>query len=236
MRKLRFKGDIHREKRKEKAELKNSKKEAYVPLWKTAYSAGDISGPLVLLRKGFCVSSDEENTLFMKPISKKEPEDVYEVFVGICFPSGKFGLKNANNKFLGSDENGKLFLSREALGLQEEWTLYSEEGGFAFQNFYQKYLSCNEEHILAAGSSKVLKNEIFEVRIQTGRREKLKEKDNTEFESNSGRMGTKRTMPVDRMTFSTEEEKQLKKAKKSGRIREALLLHRSKLKNDKFCK
>jgi len=162
----------------------------------------------------------------------------------------------AEGKFLGSTTHGLVAADREARGPQEEWTPVilprdSGAGGMvAFQNVYEKYLAIDEAAggalQLRADSDTVGFNERFWVKVQGKfkkeaneeiRKKSLKDGDeervNKIDEASTNRMY--QTWGMNRSVVSSDDKQGLKSARKDGRLAEALLDRRAKLKSDRFC-
>ncbi|KAK3818492.1 MAG: FRG1-like family-domain-containing protein [Benniella sp.] len=211
-------------------------------------------------------SLDEEESSSNAPVSfdMAEPTAVAQVFVVTMIPdSDRLTLKTHNGRYLSADKFGIVSADSEAIGMREEWTVVvrtDEEGGICLQSHYGKFLSVDE---VAAGESKkgsssssaisgpstkfqvradsdvIGFGEIFQAKIQARFRKKVKK-------TNEARISTKdyefeqsrkfQTWNHGRVVVSQEDSGELRKAKKEGRMSEALLDRREKLKSDRYCK
>ncbi|KAI0082649.1 hypothetical protein K474DRAFT_1632854 [Panus rudis PR-1116 ss-1] len=146
-------------------------------------------------------------------------------------------------KFLSCDKHGIVSADREARGPQEEWTpVVFPDGMVAFQNVYEKYLSVDEvaggTMSLRGDSEEVGFRERFWVKIQSkykkeANAEEKKRKEGLSMDSNLDEASVNKTYQAwgaGRSVLSAEDKKELKKAKKEGRLAEALLDRRAKLK------
>ncbi|KAG8899899.1 hypothetical protein FRB99_006389 [Tulasnella sp. 403] len=165
-------------------------------------------------------------------------------------------LRTADGKFLSCDTHGVVSSDREARGPQEEWTpVILPEGMVAFQNTYEKYLSVDEVAggtlQLRGDSEEVGFGERFHVKIQAEYKRKAWEEDRKRKEVETmdkiDEAGTNKKYQawgagrsivseadgtdVARYGLRTIDFK-LKKARKEGRLSEALLDRRAKLKSD----
>ncbi|KAL4251745.1 FRG1 family protein [Abortiporus biennis] len=151
-------------------------------------------------------------------------------------------------KFLSCDKHGLVSADREARGPQEEWTpVVFPDGMVAFQNVYEKYLSIDEvaggQLALRGDSEEVGFRERFWVKIQSkyqkeAHAEEKKRKEGMSMDSNVDEASANKLYQAwgaGRSVVSVEDKKSLKKAKKEGRLAEALLDRRAKLKSDRFC-
>lgn len=189
--------------------------------------------------------TDPENV----PLLSLEPNDVQHVWVTTRVAgSDTINLRTPNGKFLSSDKHGLVSADREARGPQEEWTpLILEDGMVALQNMYGTYLGLDE----VAGGTLSLRadaespgfQEKWWVKVQFGHKKKAgeeerKRKEVTEGMSKIDEASTNRIYQAwgaGRSVVSSEDTKVLKKAKKEGRLAEAMLDRRAKLKSDRFC-
>ncbi|GJE87168.1 FRG1-like domain-containing protein [Phanerochaete sordida] len=151
-------------------------------------------------------------------------------------------------KFLSCDKHGIVSADREARGPQEEWTpVVFPDGMVAFQNIYEKYLAVDEvaggQLALRGDSEEVGFRERFWVKIQSkykkeAHAEERKRKEGMSIDDNLDEASANKTFQAwgaGRSILSTDDKKELKKAKKEGRLAEALLDRRAKLKSDRFC-
>jgi len=151
-------------------------------------------------------------------------------------------------KFLSCDKHGIVSADREARGPQEEWTpVVFPDGMVAFQNIYEKYLAVDEvaggQLALRGDSEEVGFRERFWAKIQSkyqkeAHAEEKKRKEGMSLDANLDEASVNKTYQAwgaGRSVLSTNDKKELKKAKKEGRLAEALLDRRAKLKSDRFC-
>ncbi|KAF9564397.1 hypothetical protein CPC08DRAFT_705352 [Agrocybe pediades] len=181
----------------------------------------------------------------------RTPTDVSQVWV-ITRVAGSSTINirtgTGEGKFISCDSHGLVSADRDARGPQEEWTpVVLPDGMVAFMNVYEKYLSVDE----AAGGTLQLRGdseevgfaERFWVKIQykykkEAHEEEKKRKDGltappTVDESSTNRIH--QAWGAGRSVVSDADKKELKKARKEGRLAEAMLDRRAKLKSDRFC-
>jgi len=155
---------------------------------------------------------------------------------------------SAEGKFLSCDIHGLVAADREARGPQEEWTPVIVEGGMvAFQNNYEKYLSVDEVAggtlQLRGDSENIGFRERFWVKVQNKYKkeageEERKKKDGENLKRKIDEAETNhiyQAWGMGRSVVSGGDTRELKKARKEGRLTEALLDRRAKLKSDRFC-
>ncbi|KAI0699693.1 FRG1-like family-domain-containing protein [Cytidiella melzeri] len=151
-------------------------------------------------------------------------------------------------KFMSCDKHGIVSADREARGPQEEWTpVVFPDGMVAFQNVYEKYLSIDEvaggNMALRGDSEEVGFKERFWVKIQSkykkeAHEEEKKRKEGMSVDPNIDEASTNKIYQAwgaGKSVVSADDKKALKKAKKEGRLAEAMLDRRAKLKSDRFC-
>ncbi|KAG6888892.1 hypothetical protein C0992_007216 [Termitomyces sp. T32_za158] len=175
----------------------------------------------------------------------RTPTDVSQVWVTTRVAgSSTVNLRTGTGegKFLSCDTHGIVSADRDARGPQEEWTpVVLPDGMVAFMNVYEKYLSVDEiaggNLQLRGDSDEVGFRERFWVKIQSKYKKEAHEEEKKKEgvsekpkinEESSNRLY--QTWGAGRLVVSTEEKTELKKARKEGRLAEALLDRRSKLK------
>ncbi|KAF8077836.1 FRG1-like family-domain-containing protein [Lyophyllum atratum] len=180
----------------------------------------------------------------------RTPTDVSQVWVTTRVagsPTVNLRTGTGEGKFMSCDAHGLVSADRDARGPQEEWTpVVVSDGMVAFMNVYEKYLSVDEVAggalQLRGDSDEVGFRERFWVKIQS----KYKKEANEEEKKKEGVSDTPKinetatnqlyqTWGAGRLVSSHEDKKELKKARKEGRLAEAMLDRRAKLKSDRFC-
>jgi len=183
----------------------------------------------------------------------RTPTDVSQVWVITRIAgSATINLRTGTGegKFLSCDAHGLVSADRDARGPQEEWTpVVLPDGMVAFMNVYEKYLSIDEVAggaiVLRGDSEEVGFRERFWIKVQY----KYKKEANEEEKQKNLRDGVSDAIRIDeagtnklyqawgmgRSFVSDVDKKELKRAKKQGRLAEELLDRRSKLKSDRFC-
>jgi len=189
-----------------------------------------------------------------EPATSLAPTEVSHVWV-ITRVAGSLtvNLRTATGKFMSCDAHGVVSADREARGPQEEWTPIffpdTEPPMVAFQNSYGKFLGVDE----VAGGALTLRgdtdepgfNERFFVKVQYEYKKKATEEERKKnLAADLERSGKIDEVAVNakfhtwgagRSVVSSDDKRELKKARKEGRLNEAMLDRRSKLKSDRFC-
>ena len=249
---LRFKGES--KKRKAKPSHSTSKEENQeqdiVDGWVRVESIQEISGPCLILStaisKTSILSCDTQFALFFSPIVyddliRIEPTSVNQVFQAKrLLDTNKIAIKSCFERHLGTDKFGLVECNKLAVGMDTEWEIIQKEDGFAFQSSWNSYLSVfipSSESLkdvkLRCDSDSIGFKETFIILCQASvlsQAKKIKkekeldilalEKDKLrEFQGNS--------------KLGSDFGLGLSKAVKQGKLNEALLDKRSKLKRDK---
>lgn len=192
----------------------------------------------------------EDSSGKLPSLLERTPSEVSQVWVTTRVagsPTINFRTGTGEGKFLSCDKHGLVSADREARGPQEEWTpIVFPDGMVAFQNIYEKFLGVDEvaggTMALRGDSDQVGFAERFWVKIQHKyKKEAHEEKKKKELkmdEVNIDETSTNKLYQAwgaGRSITSAEDKKELKRAKKEGRLAEALLERRAKLKSDRFC-
>ncbi|KAF8643882.1 hypothetical protein AX16_008898 [Volvariella volvacea WC 439] len=180
------------------------------------------------------------------PLLDRAPTDVAQVWVITRVagsPTINLRTGTGEGKFLSCDAHGLVSADRDARGPQEEWTpVLLPDGMVAFMNIYEKYLGVDEvaggNLQLRGDSEEVGFRERFWVKIQykykkEAHEEEKKKKDGSVNVQHIDEEGTNRihqAWGAGRVVLSKEDKKELKRARKEGRLAEALLDRRAKLK------
>ncbi|KAH8107039.1 FRG1-like family-domain-containing protein [Cristinia sonorae] len=184
-------------------------------------------------------------------ILSRTPTEVSQVWVTTRVagsPTINLRTGTGEGKFLSCDKHGLVSAYREARGPEEEWTpVVFPDGMVAFQNVYEKYLGVDE----VAGGTLSLRGDADEVGF--GERFFVKIQNKYKKEAHAEARKKREGMSIDaihdeatankmhqawgagRSVVSSDDKKELKKARKEGRLAEALLDRRAKLKSDRFC-
>ncbi|KAJ6623514.1 FRG1-like family-domain-containing protein [Mycena sp. CBHHK59/15] len=184
-------------------------------------------------------------------VLERTPTDVSQVWVITRVagsPTINLRTGTGEGKFLSCDAHGLVSADRDARGPQEEWTpVIMPDGMVAFMNVYEKYLSVDEvaggSMELRGDSDEVGFRERFWIKVQykyqkEANEEEKQKKDGLSDPVRIDEIGTNKlyqTWGMGRIVTSDADKKELKRARKEGRLAEAMLDRRSKLKSDRFC-
>ncbi|KAJ7632747.1 FRG1-like family-domain-containing protein [Roridomyces roridus] len=184
-------------------------------------------------------------------VLERTPTDVSQVWVITRVagsPTINLRTGTGEGKFLSCDAHGLVSADRDARGPQEEWTpVILPDGMVAFMNVYEKYLSVDEvaggAMELRGDSEEVGFRERFWIKVQykykkEANEEEKQKKDGLSDPVRIDETGTNKiyqTWGMGRSVVSDADKKELKRARKEGRLAEAMLDRRAKLKSDRFC-
>ncbi|GAW01207.1 FRG1-like family-domain-containing protein [Lentinula edodes] len=182
---------------------------------------------------------------------ERTPTDISQVWVTTRVagsPTINIRSGSGEGKFLSANTLGIVSCDRDARGPQEEWTpVIMPDGMTALMNSYEKYLGIDEvaggSLQLRADSDEVGFKERFWLKIQSKYKKEANEEEKTKKEGMAGppKIDESATNHLyqawgaGRSVVSSHDKKELKRARKEGRLAEALLDRRAKLKSDRFC-
>ncbi|KIY72079.1 hypothetical protein CYLTODRAFT_368209 [Cylindrobasidium torrendii FP15055 ss-10] len=194
---------------------------------------------------------DDEAPAVDVPLLERTPTDVGQVWVTTRVAgSSTINLRSGTGegKFLSCDAHGIVTADRDARGPQEEWTpVVFPDGMVAFMNVYEKYLGIDEVAggalTLRGDSEEVGFKERFWVKIQFKYKKEANDEERQKKDGlaagtkidEAGANKTFQTWGAGRSVVSQADKKELKRAQKEGRLGEAMLERRAKLKSDRFC-
>ncbi|KAI7902713.1 FRG1-like family-domain-containing protein [Cokeromyces recurvatus] len=250
--KLVFKGDKEHKKKKRKhrsSEHEDREIEGSTDqVWVRADAIEDLVGPLFITHPSeppICVCVDEDDRFLAYPLpdtATPEPIIMQQVFVGarVIGSTDAFTLKSANGKYLKCDKFGVVSCDSEAIGGQEEWKPVLTDAGIAFENVHGKFLMVDE---IAGGGVRIRADaddvgfcETFRVYCQA----RFKYKQKTKKKGGQGAISESNIKKYQSYggskAYTEEDKRELKRAKTEGRLAEALLDRREKLKADRYCK
>ncbi|KAI8992515.1 FRG1-like family-domain-containing protein [Pilobolus umbonatus] len=254
--KLTFKGEKEHKKKKRKHRSDETEETGFADttnqVWVCADRLEDLMGPLFITHPSdppVCLTVDEFDRFMAYPLPQlseesPEPTIMQQVFVGsrVVGSTDAFTLKSSQGKYLRSDKFGVVSCDSEAIGGQEEWRPVITEAGIAFENVHNKYLMVDE----IAGGGLSIRADADEVgfcesfRVYCQSRFKYKPKTKKKSEASGGKeletVKKFQSWGGGKIVQTKEDRKELKKARTEGRLAEALLDRRAKVKADRYCK
>eukprot|EP01134_Creolimax_fragrantissima_P007273 CFRG7273T1 len=259
--KLTLKGDATKKGKSKKSKSKKRKAENEIALavvyrhgkfWQGRTSE-DVIGPVILQfnTTGRYLFATETAKLVLgamtDPTDTNGP-DPAEIFTVVQLGDNKVALKSGYDRYIGTNTHGKLTGYAEAVGQLETWEFIMEDGIVRLKSSIGKFLGTDEDHVNEDGElivgcyskeatdgtdlvawcgseRKVKKNKVDKYEGNVAQLEVAQAK---RFQSFNGLKGNVITYQGD-MT-------ELKDAKKTGTLNEALLDRRTKVKADRYCK
>ncbi|KAM0792381.1 hypothetical protein ACM66B_005061 [Microbotryomycetes sp. NB124-2] len=205
----------------------------------------------------------DSSSLSSNDVISQGPSDVNHVWVCTRVPDSddKVTLRSGSGKFLAADELGQVTADREARGQQEEWTIQDAQTGSGrcvLRSSYDKLLSID---VVAGGKIELRADaetetdtERWRVLMQgefvakakkalldkKGVKEAIKSRDGLTVVNNVGKLEDElihkfQARGAGRFVGTSEDKRELKRAKKEGKLGEAMLDRRVKLKSDRYC-
>lgn len=180
--------------------------------------------------------------------------------------SSKWTLKSTQGTFLGCDKYGEVIATNEARGPQEEWTLYQVDvmpssddrilagprRGFAFQSMYGGYLALDDptetqaKRRLRADGQEVTSLSVWDLNVQWKFRHAYRQMHRATKVAPTAQASLLDEERLSRSRqgwnagtshhFTKESRRELVQAQREGRLAEAMLDRRAKLKSDKYAK
>ncbi|ORX51626.1 hypothetical protein DM01DRAFT_1307385 [Hesseltinella vesiculosa] len=215
-------------------------------------SLDDLVGPVFITHPSdptICFTVDEGDRFLAYPlpehVSQQEPIIVNQVFVGarLLGTTDRFTFKSFQGKYFGSDKVGVVHCDVEAISGLEEWRPIITDAGVAFQNAYDKFLMVDQ---VADGGFKVRADadetgfcETFRVYCQAKFKYKRKKVAKEKFDAGQAEVDNvkkNQSWGGGKVKLTSKDAKALGKAREEGRLNEAMLDRRAKVKADRYCK
>lgn len=185
-----------------------------------------------------------DNGLFTLGVPHDEGEgpSPTEQLTGVPLSDTKLAFKTGFGKYLGIDNNGKVIGISDAIGPKEQWEPIFQEGKTALLSSGNNcFMSCDDEGDIVAASRTAGKGEILKIRSDAVREDQV---DDTPVEEKVDSMKDCEVNYVKkfqsfqdrRLRINEEDTSKLDTAKNEGKLHEALLDRRSKMKADRYCK
>ena len=231
-------------------------------IWTRVDKPSEARGPLLLVTSvpdalGL-ISSDTQFQVFLAPtstqkLSEIEPNQVNQVFIAKEFPGSsggnKISLKSCFDRYLGTNQYGVLDCDKEALSSLHEWELIPREDGFALQSpTFGTFISVDaapssaiKEAKLRCDSKTMGTKEVFTLFCQKSAKEaskdalrKSKDKESQDLAFlEAEKIKQFHGHPLGKLKLGSSIGEDLGNAVKEGKLNEAMLDKRSKMKRDK---
>jgi len=251
--KITLKGDKSSSKRKRKHKDKNKNKDIQ-PVededktkhggWSKVDCIRDITGSTAIEFGSQTYVTALDNGLFTlgPPHNEGDGPLPEEVLTAINVSETKVAFKSGYGKYLGVHKDGTVIGRSDAIGALEQWEPVFQDGKLALLSCTNCFMSIRaEDDHLVATSKTAGPSEFIQIRsatiINTDNVNEMpvEEKGSiSQIEENYVRKFQK--FQDKKLKMCTDDKSELKKAKKSGVLHEALLDRRSKMKADRYCK
>ncbi|XP_003383602.1 PREDICTED: protein FRG1-like [Amphimedon queenslandica] len=171
------------------------------------------------------------------------PEDA-EIFTLVQLSENKVALKSGYGRYLGVNSSGEVIGKAEAVAAREQWEAIFEEERFALCGCNHRFLTLTSDNRIMAISEKAKDKEIMTLRtdvpvVKKGKSElEIEEedahKDMEAFET--GFVKKFQSFQDHKLRINKTSRDSLYSSMKDGKLHEALLDRREKMKADRYCK
>jgi len=156
---------------------------------------------------------------------------------------GKISLKSGFDKYLRVDKSGYLMGVSDAVGSLELFEPVWEDGKCALLGGNGKFLSVDEDDMIVSDKHSVGPMEVVRIRSSREKEDVNKKTENQDEVGSAADIELKFTKKFlkfqdkkYRARFDVESQSHIMSAKQEGRLHEALLDRREKMKSDRMCK
>ncbi|XP_071787245.1 protein FRG1-like [Asterias amurensis] len=164
-----------------------------------------------------------------------------EQLTAIRLSDTKIALKTGFDKYISVDYEKRVIGRSDAIGPREQWEPVFEDGKLALMGCNSCFMSCNEQDDIVASSSTAGPAEMMKIRSCAPL---IKKKKDTTPAEDKGDISTCEVSYVKkfqsfqdhRLRVNETERGGLTKARTTGKLHEALLDRREKMKADRYCK
>ncbi|ODM95081.1 Protein FRG1 [Orchesella cincta] len=210
--------------------------------WWDAKKFEEMVGAVALefRKQTYMKSLDDGSFTLGGPHDEGEGPHPEEIFTAIRINDDKIAIKSGYGKYLGVEKDGSITGRSDAVGAHEQWEPVINEGKMALLAHNGYFMSASpDDDSIVAQSRKAGDAEMVVMRCQT---EKV-EKDDTPTEEK----GSIRDIELNyvkkfqkfqdkKMKLCKEDSEEVRRARVEGRLHEALLDRRAKMKADRYCK
>jgi protein FRG1 len=258
MSRLVFKGDKVPKKKKLKRKSEQQEDIETDMGWIPVKDLNEIQGPVAILSNTLhkhlsFLSCDPRNALYfsssnVSKLKQAEPSQANQVFMAKSISANKILFKSCFNRHLGSDKQGNMNCDREAVDMTQEWEIIQKEDGFAFKSCFGKFLSAyntSDEGLLKdvklhCTSETAGIKETFLLICQAQVVQSTAQKNNADEDADLIELQLRKLKKFHSHTLGKLDlgkefanVSDMQEAKKEGRIHEALVDKRIKMKTDK---
>ncbi|EGD80546.1 hypothetical protein PTSG_01137 [Salpingoeca rosetta] len=254
---LKFKGgkdaSSHKKKKKKKNKAKRKHKEAerQEPLrhgaWWQVKRPEDLTGNVIMESESgkYVIALDNGTVSVGESTKNSEGPDVQEILTIMCVSDNRVAIKTPFNRFLSVEsESGDVTGLKEAIGALELWQpIFDDEGLVLFQGPNKKVLEVAPGEKAKCSSAVGEGNTHFKLwSCAERKKEKKPIGDAYDVEDETGLTTTEskiarrfQSWQDGKLRLSGGDANDLKRAKQEGKLHEALLDRRAKMKSDRYC-
>lgn len=193
---------------------------------------------------GYLLALDTGYFSVGEPKQDEEQPEPGEVFTVVRVSENKIALKTGYGRFVSVNSAGELTGRAEAMGPRETWDPVFEEGKLALSACTHRFVTVTSDNKLMASSEKAREREILKMYTDVSGVKKVKTDAEAEEEHASKDM---KGFEVDyvkkfqsfqdhKLRVNKSSTTELAKAQRTGKLHEALLDRREKMKADRYCK
>lgn len=245
--KLKGKGSSLRRKRKHKQSREDSEQWAEGSRrhgsWRKSCSAQDVTDQALfeLHTGGYIAALDTGHFTASAPVDVHQAPEPEQVLTVVQVSETKVALKSAFGRYMSVASSGELSGRAEAIGPRETWELVFEEGHAALCACNHRFVTLTSEGHLLAASERVREHETLTMWCDAAVTKKAKTESEIEEDWTAKDMETNyvkrfQSFTDHKLRISGESKSALLTAKTTGKLHEALLDRREKMKADRYCK
>lgn len=257
--KLNFKGEKRKKKEKKhkkhkKQKLSEEEKKAKEDFEKDLKSHGgwwnitkvDEAKGIIAIEMGkrvYISAMDNGKFTLGAPRDKGAEPDLTEQLTGVVLSDTKIALKTGFGKYLSINSDNVVIGISDAIGTKEQWEPIFQDGKLALMAPNNRFISCNEEGDIVATCMSATKDNFVKIRSNAERASKSEKDELPVEERNASNMKECEVNYVKKfqswqdgkLRLSQKDVDELDKAKNEGKLHNALLDRRAKMKSDRYC-
>lgn len=177
------------------------------------------------------------------PRDKGDAPDLTEQLTGVVISDTKIALKTGFGKYLSINKDSVVVGISDAIGVKEQWEPIFQDGKLALMATNNCFISCNEEGDIVATDRSATKENFIKIRSISERITKsekdelpVEERDAADMKECEVNYVKKfQSWQDGKLRLSKKDVDELDKAKNEGKLHDALLNRRAKMKSDRYC-
>eukprot|EP00794_Sanderia_malayensis_P019953 gene19953-21907_t len=191
--------------------------------------------------KGNYVIAKDNGSLSLGDIHDNNTPQIEEIFTLVVLAGTKIAFKSGYGKYISVNSKGDVMGRSDAIGPQEQFDVVIEDEKTALQGHNGYFLTVTDSDELMSLSAKVRDKEIFRLRSNTSKIKKKKEDVNEDDVIDAQQCEINyvkkfQSFQDHKLRLTTQDVSKLEKAKGKGKLHEAMLDRREKMKADRYCK